>query len=78
MCRKDNSPPKFCQWILRKLLPGHEEKYFTDGIEEIFRRTSEEKGKTTAILWYLKDILQTIPRLMTDNFTWSIIMYKNS
>ncbi len=78
MKRKNKArPPRVGQWILKKILPSEERQYLVEGIEERYVREFKDRGWISALFWYLKDILCTIPLLIIDNFTGSGIMFKN-
>jgi len=70
-------PPRLGQWILRKILPTEERQYFIEGIEERFLREFEDKGWLSALFWYMKDIFRSIPLLIFDTLTGSVIMFTN-
>ena len=75
--KNNNTPPRLGQWILRHIIPDDEKKYLLEGIEERYLREINEKGKLTAFLWYLKDILLTVPFIIMDNFFRNAFMFKN-
>jgi putative ABC transport system permease protein len=78
MKRKNRArPPRVGQWILKKILPSEERRYFIEGIEERYERELADRGRLSALGWYLKDIFCTIPPLITDNFSGKTIMIKN-
>ncbi len=70
-------PPRLGQWILKKILPSGEGRYFTEGIEERYGREFKDRGRISALFWYLKDIFCTIPHLIIDHFSGRIMMFKN-
>ena len=70
-------PPRLGQWILKKILPSEERRYLIEGIEERYLRELKDRGWISALFWYFKDISITIPLLIFDNFTGSIILFKN-
>jgi putative ABC transport system permease protein len=70
-------PPRLGQWILKKILPSEERRYFLEGIEERYVCELADKGRISALCWYLKDIFCTIPLLIFDIFTGSATMFKN-
>ena len=70
-------PPRLGQWILKKLLPSEERRYLIQGIEERYGREFKDKGRISAILWYLKDIVCTIPQLIIDHISGSGILFEN-
>ena len=76
--RKNSArPPRLGQWILKKILPSEERRYFIEGIEERYLRELAYKGRISALFWYYKDIFCTIPRLIINNFSESGVMFKN-
>jgi putative ABC transport system permease protein len=70
-------PSRVGQWILKKILPSEERRYFIEGIEERYERELADRGRLSALAWYLKDIFCTIPPLIIDNFSGKTIMIKN-
>jgi putative ABC transport system permease protein len=77
MSKNKAKPPRLGQWILKKMLPSEERRYFLEGIEERYVRELKERGRISALFWYLKDILCTIPHLIFDIFAGSATMFKN-
>jgi putative ABC transport system permease protein len=78
MMKKNKArPPRVGQWILKKILPSEERRYFVEGIEERYVREFKDRGWISALFWYLKDIVCTIPYLIIDRFSGRIIMFKN-
>ena len=78
MKRKNRArPSRVGQWILKKILPSEERRYFIEGIEERYERELADRGRLSALGWYLKDIFCTIPSLIIDNFSGKTIMIKN-
>ncbi len=76
---KDNytSPPKFGQWILKKLLSSQEREYFLTDMEIGYSERLKKMGQLYTIFWYWKQLLRTVPPLITDSIKWSAVMFKN-
>jgi putative ABC transport system permease protein len=74
---KRKNPPSLGQWILKQVVSGEENLFLTDGIDETFRAKTEERGYLIALLWYWYDFLFTLPRIISENIKWSIVMLKN-
>jgi putative ABC transport system permease protein len=78
MMRKNKSrPPRLGQWILKKILPSEESQYFIEGIEERYMREFKDRGRISALFWYLKDIFCTLPHLIIEHFSGRGILFKN-
>jgi putative ABC transport system permease protein len=78
MMRINNAgPPRLGQWVLKKILPSEERQFFIEGIEERYLREFKDRGRISALFWYLKDIFCTIPFLIIDNFSGSGVMFRN-
>ena len=71
------NPPLLGQWILKKILPSEERHYFIEGIEERYLREIKDRGKISAIFWYIKDIFCTIPLLIIHKSSGGGVMFKN-
>ena len=70
-------PPRLGQWLLKKILPSEERRFLIEGIEERYVRELKDRGRISALFWYLKDIFRTIPILIIDDFLGSTILLKN-
>ncbi|MGD8535037.1 MAG: hypothetical protein PVF66_04240, partial [Candidatus Aminicenantes bacterium] len=70
-------PPRLGQWILKKILPSEERRFLIEGIEERYVREFKDRGRISALFWYLRDIFRTIPILIIDDFFGSATMLKN-
>ncbi len=78
MKRKNKArPPRLGQWLLKKILPSEERQYLVEGIEERYVREFKNRGRISALFWYLKDIFCTIPFLIINNFLGNGILFKN-
>jgi putative ABC transport system permease protein len=74
---KRNRPPAAGQKFLRKILPVNEQKYITEGLEDLFAINLKERGKFLTLFWYWKEILMTTIVIIKDNLIGSTIMLKN-
>ena len=77
MNHKKSKPPWLGQWILKNIVPKDERRYLIEGIEEKYLEEKDKKGSGFAYLWYLKDILLTVPFILMDNFMRTTFMFKN-
>ncbi|MFC1554705.1 ABC transporter permease [candidate division KSB1 bacterium] len=76
MKNKSLNPP---QWIARLLFPlgMFEDRYsLLDDLEFEFREIAEKKGRSSAIIWYISQIIRAIPGLLLTKIVWSLIMFK--
>ena len=77
MSKNKARPPRVGQWILKKILPSGERRYFIEGIEERYMRELKDRGRISALFWYLNDLFSTLPHLIIDNFLASTTMFRN-
>lgn len=70
-------PPRFAAWLFGKLLLEDEVNEKLGDFEEVFRYTAEKKGVFKARLWYVLQILKTIPACLENNIYWRYMMIKN-
>ncbi len=77
MSKNKKSPPLFAQRLLGKLLPGSERYILLGDYEELYREIADTRNHFTATLWYLLQIVITLPSLFLDSVLWSVNMVKN-
>jgi len=74
---KEIRTPQSGQKLISILLPEPERNYLVEGIEEIYALKLKENGTALAMLWYWKEIIFSVPFILTDNLMWGSIMLKN-
>jgi putative ABC transport system permease protein len=74
---KRNRPPAAGQKFLRKILPLNEQKYITEGLDDLFAINLKDKGAALTLFWYWKEIFMTTVVIIKDNSIGSMIMLKN-
>ncbi|MCP4725734.1 MAG: ABC transporter permease, partial [bacterium] len=62
---------------MKKVLPNYVDGNALGDYEEVFASLINEKGYSRALLWYLKQIIKTIPDTVRERFYERISMMKN-
>ncbi len=70
-------PPRLAASLLRCVLPPKDQDYLLGDYEESFQRKLQEKGASSASLWYWGQLVQTAPEYLMESCYWRIIMFKN-
>ena len=77
MNKKKTKPPRFIDFLMKRLL-SEEDYYQTSGdFEEAFNCLNDEKGLIRARLWYWTQFLKSIPDFFELSIYGSISMLKN-
>ncbi len=74
---KPKKPPKFAEYLLRWILPDYTDKDSLGDYEEVFNTIADQRGYKSALLWYLRQILKTIPDVTHEKLISKISMIKN-
>ena len=77
MIRKKYKPPRFAEWILRRLSIYNEKHSINGDIEELYNEIINEKGNIAAFLWYWLQTLLTVFTYLKLALNWSFVMIKN-
>lgn len=70
-------PPKILEFLLERLASSHHIESLPGDFAEIFDRIYWEKGKASALLWYLLHVLKLIPSYVENIFCWSVCMIRS-
>ncbi len=74
---KRNHPPRYGEKILRKFLPESEKQSLMGDYEEIYKDLSRNRGRFSANLWYVSQIILTFLSAVKNSIVWSAVMFKN-
>lgn len=77
MSKEKSNNPRIAFWLLKSLVPKDELPFLTASFQELYREKSLEKGKLYANLWLRKEIIKSLPGLLSANLYWRINMFKN-
>ncbi|MCP4725640.1 MAG: FtsX-like permease family protein [bacterium] len=74
---RQNKPPVFAEWLLKKVLPGDNWNTSSGDFEEYYSNLVKEKNQPAALLWYWKNILFLTPKKLYQSIWRSNAMFKN-
>lgn len=77
MNRQNQKPPKIAEGFLKILANRRAQSAIIGDLEEEYTALTESRGKSHALLWYWKTILQSLPSFIKDNVSWSLTMFNN-
>jgi len=77
MTHKKHTPPRIAAWIVSHLTLYNERHSINGDIEELYDEALNEKGRTTAILWYWMQALLSLFEYGRFTFCWSLVMIRN-
>jgi putative ABC transport system permease protein len=69
--------PRLLHWIMLKLIPSDERIYFQQAIVEVYNNLYNTKGRGVARLWFLGQLVRSLPALLFNSLYWSSLMFKN-
>ena len=72
-----HTPPRFGQWLLKKIIDKEISYEALGDFHEIFYHTAEQEGKHKAVLWYWVQVIKSLYHFFTDTMYWRIDMFKN-
>jgi putative ABC transport system permease protein len=75
--REKHRPPKIAEGILKILANRRSRSAIIGDLEEEYISLSTSRGKSYALLWYWKSIIQTLPAFIKNNVCWSATMLNN-
>ena len=70
-------PPKIPRWIVRRILPRKEWTFLGGDFDEIYNSIYEDKGHMKANIWYWLQVVQSLPKVLSNSIYWSFVMLKN-
>ena len=71
------SPPKILEYIISKIYPDKYQYTSIGDFREIFNHIYKEKNLLLANLWYLLQIIKSIPFYLKNNMYWGKTMFIN-
>ncbi|MFC1564212.1 ABC transporter permease, partial [candidate division KSB1 bacterium] len=74
---KRSKPPKIAESLMKKILPDYVDGNALGDYEEVFASLINEKGYGRALVWYIKQILRTIPDIIRSSISERTCMLKN-
>jgi putative ABC transport system permease protein len=75
--RKDKKPPQILERLLQSTLPKYVGDSALGDFEEEYDRVASMRGNGLANLWYLTQIIKSIPSFIVDSIKWGFVMFKN-
>ncbi|MFC1513952.1 ABC transporter permease [candidate division KSB1 bacterium] len=71
------TPPKFLEWILTGCLRYENQEAILGDFEEQYLAIVQTKGRPAGYVWYIFQIIISLPKFIKNNFIWSMIMLRN-
>jgi len=75
--RNRQHPPRIAEKLLSLLLQETERRTLLGDYEELYKDLAQRRGGLIANLWYILQIVLTIPTVIWDSTKWSVIMIQN-
>jgi hypothetical protein len=72
-----NTPPRFAEWILTRLLEDAEQEFIIGDLEEIYTQLHSSVGSLKANAWYWRQIFRSFRRFYINLIHWRFYMFKN-
>ena len=78
MNKKDRQHlPHIGEKLLHWILPESEKDTLLGDYEELYKNLAQRRGRFIAGLWYVFQIVLTIPTVIWDSIKWSLVMIRN-
>jgi len=75
--RNKSNPPHLVQWLMLKLIPPEERIYLQQAMLEVYNNLHATRGRGVAGLWFLGQLVRSLPTLLFNSLYWSFLMFKN-
>ncbi len=76
MKNKPNSP-RIVQWLILRFIPREERIYLEQAMLEVYDGLIASKGRGVAMLWFLGQLVRSLPALFIHSLYGSFQMFKN-
>ncbi|MFC1563410.1 ABC transporter permease [candidate division KSB1 bacterium] len=70
-------PPKLARWILSRISRKNYRDNITGDFEELFNEIYQETGLFSALSWYFKNIVKSLPNFLNTSIRRSTAMFRN-
>jgi len=77
MADENRRPPRIAEWILERLHSDRKHYTHLGDFEEVYNEILHRRGAAAAGLWYVGQILKSIPGFFLTRFYWSGVMFRN-
>lgn len=67
-------PPRLAEWLLSRSLPPADRDVLLGDFAESFTETTEDGRRLSAYVWYWRQVLRSLPRVVIHSFFWSLSM----
>jgi len=72
-----SNPPCLVQWLMLKLIPPEERIYLQQAMLEVYNNLYATRGRGVAGLWFLGQLVRSLPTLLFNSLYWSFLMFTN-
>jgi putative ABC transport system permease protein len=70
-------PPRLVQWLMLKFISPEERIYLQQAMLEVYNNLYSTKGRGVAGLWFLGQLVRSLPTLLFNSLYWSFLMFNN-
>jgi putative ABC transport system permease protein len=70
-------PPVLAAWLLDRSAQTVEKETIVGDMEEYYADLQHRAGRFNADVWFWRQVLLSLPVLITHSFYWSLVMFKN-
>ena len=75
--KNKSNPPRLVQWLMLKFIPHEERLYLQQAMLEVYNNLFTTRGRGVAGLWFLGQLVRSLPTLLFNSLYWSSLMFKN-
>ncbi len=73
----NQGPPRFAQWLMKKMSWSEDRDAILDNLQEEFTYRFSMQGKAFARLWYWLHVLRSVLPFISFELKWRLVMFKN-
>ncbi|MGD8539467.1 MAG: ABC transporter permease [Candidatus Aminicenantes bacterium] len=75
--KNKSNPSRIVQWLMLKFIPPEERIYLEQAMLEVYNNLCTTKGRGVAGLWFLRQLVRSLPALLLNSIYWSFQMFAN-
>jgi putative ABC transport system permease protein len=75
--KNSHRPPRIAEWILGKIHSDNGDYTHLGDFREVYSQLIRTRGFLSAWIWYLFQVLRSIPGFVKNKIYWSVAMFRN-
>ncbi len=72
-----SNPPRVLQWLILRFIPQEDRSFLQQAMLEVYYNIHTSKRRGVAILWFIGQLVRSLPAFLFHSLSWSIQMFNN-